>query len=166
MKKLTATLALILLATNVSFAQTESESSVSTNLAQHFKTMDEVKKIEQKILSTPDKTVGPLTSLYICISVNIASQAQSQAFELKITKAMTDAIKSVPFGTSILNEILKDDPNFLDLNLDQMPYAQACKEQISVAFINSKISAQTVHSVVRLSEIGGYFLGLEMTSGL
>ena len=142
------------------------EVTLPSNFDQYFKTMDEATKIEKEVLQTPEKTVGPLLNVYICVSSNVAANKLSEQMQKVISKSIVDAFSAIPFGKNILEELVKSDPNFLNFDLEKTPYMQDCHKQLSLAYNDSRIPKEALRAIIRLAELGGAFLGKEITSGL
>lgn len=140
------------------------ESSLKYDI--YFKTLEDAKAIDQSVLGTPDKQLGALTDVYICVSTQVVSNKLSEKMSQVAQQTFRTAIQSVAFGKKILAEMEKQDPNFLNFDLEQVPAAVECKGKIEKALEDSRVNETHIRSVVRLGEIGGAILGSELTSGL
>jgi|GEM_PF-3695781 hypothetical protein len=141
-------------------------AQASSNYDVYFKTLDEAQAIERRVLNTPEKTVGPLMNLYICVSTNIVTNQLSKKMQESYSNSALEAFASIPFGGEILDAFKKEDPNFLNFDLEQTQSGVACSNQLEIVNMNSKIPKKSIAEVVKLAEVGGMFLGAEMTSGI
>jgi len=141
-----------------------SDIGSSSLLDTSFRAGDEVKEMEMKTLQLPKSQNGVLVNLYACVSSKIAAAAMQMQLETQFKASTMEAFRSVPFGKKLMDKILEDDPNALNLNLENLPYTESCKNEIIAVQSERRVSSEMLAKVLRLSELSGQALGQYMTS--
>jgi hypothetical protein len=131
-----------------------------------LRAMDDVAKIEKEVLGTTDKP-GVLIDVYSCVMAQVATNALAKLVEDMFNTTIEELVgqvRNLPLGSDIIDELLKEDPNLLTLNLERLPYVQECGKEIAAAKADARVSDEILAKVLRLAEIGGAGLGQFMTS--
>lgn len=135
----------------------------------YFKMIDEAGALDRATLGTPEHQTGVLFNAFNCIQSHIATDALANVVEREMNlnlQYMAAKIRELPFGSRVMDEMLRENPHILEFHVERQPYAQACAKEIAAAKANPKVTADALAREARLGEAAGVILGKYITSGL